>query len=70
MGEIRARYWGDIGEIRARGDLLAIRGAGAYAATMASQYNSRPKAPEVLVEGEAWRVVRRRQTLEDLWRDE
>jgi diaminopimelate decarboxylase len=53
-----------------RGDLLAIRGAGAYTATMASNYNSRPMSPEVLVEGGGFQVVRARQKLEDLWRDE
>jgi diaminopimelate decarboxylase len=53
-----------------RGDLLAIRGAGAYTATMASNYNSRPLAPEVLVDGAGFQVVRVRQKVEDLWRDE
>jgi diaminopimelate decarboxylase len=53
-----------------RGDLLAIRGAGAYTATMASNYNSRPLSPEVLVEGGGFQVVRARQKVEDLWRDE
>jgi diaminopimelate decarboxylase len=54
----------------ARGDLLAIRGAGAYSASMGSNYNSRPFAPEVLVDGDQFGVVRERQTLEDLLRDE
>lgn len=54
----------------ARGDLVLLRGAGAYGMSMASQYNSRPLAAEVLVEGEEARVIRRRQTLEDLWREE
>lgn len=53
-----------------RGDLLAIRGAGAYTAAMASNYNSRPLAPEVMVEGGGFQVVRARQKLEDIWRDE
>jgi diaminopimelate decarboxylase len=53
-----------------RGDLLAIRGAGAYTATMGSNYNTRPLAPEVLVEGGGFQVVRARQKLEDIWRDE
>ncbi|MDD9933229.1 MAG: diaminopimelate decarboxylase [Myxococcales bacterium] len=53
-----------------RGDLIAIRGAGAYSAVMASNYNSRPFAPEVLViDGQA-KVIRQRQSVEDLWRDE
>lgn len=54
----------------ARGDLLAIRGAGAYAAVMGSNYNGRPLAPEVLVEGAGYRVVRARQKLEQLWENE
>ncbi|HOD82381.1 MAG: Diaminopimelate decarboxylase [Planctomycetes bacterium ADurb.Bin126] len=49
-----------------RGDLLAVFSAGAYGFVMASQYNSRPRPPEVLVEGDAWRIVRRRETYEDL----
>ncbi len=42
------------------GDLVAFTGAGAYGATMASEYNSRPLVPEVLVDGARWAVVRRR----------
>jgi diaminopimelate decarboxylase len=53
-----------------RGDLLVLRGAGAYAASMASTYNSRPRAPEVLVDGAQYHVVRKRERVEDLWRDE
>jgi len=49
-----------------RGEMLAIFSAGAYGFTMSSQYNSRPRACEVLVEGEAWRVIRRRETFKDL----
>jgi diaminopimelate decarboxylase len=48
------------------GDLLAIRDTGAYGAVMASNYNRRPMAAEVLVEAGQWRVVRRRQTVGDL----
>jgi diaminopimelate decarboxylase len=48
------------------GDLVAIRDAGAYGAVMASNYNRRPLAPEVLVDEGRWRVVRRRQTVDDL----
>jgi diaminopimelate decarboxylase len=47
-------------------DLVAIRDAGAYGAVMASNYNRRPLPPEVLVDGGSWRVVRRRQTVDDL----
>ncbi|HEX9879082.1 MAG TPA: diaminopimelate decarboxylase [Candidatus Binatia bacterium] len=49
-----------------RGDLLAIMSAGAYGFTMASNYNSRPRAPEVLVDGQNYFVVRKRETLDDL----
>jgi diaminopimelate decarboxylase len=49
-----------------RGDLMAVLFAGAYGATMSSNYNSRPRAPEVLVEGDTFRVVRRRETWDDL----
>ena len=48
------------------GDLVVIRDTGAYGAGMASTYLRRPLAPEVLVDGDAWRVIRRRQTLDDL----
>ena len=49
-----------------RHDLLAIMSAGAYGFTMASNYNSHPKPPEVLVDGDQYYVVRKRETLEDL----
>jgi diaminopimelate decarboxylase len=48
------------------GELLIFRTAGAYAATMASTYNSRPLTPEVIVRGAQWAVVRERQEIEDL----
>lgn len=48
------------------GDLVALMTAGAYGATMASTYNSRPLVPEVLVNGTEWAVVRPRQTYEEL----
>jgi diaminopimelate decarboxylase len=48
------------------GDLLAIRDAGAYGAAMASNYNRRPLPAEVLVDAGAWRVIRRRQTVDDM----
>jgi len=53
-----------------RGDLLAVFSAGAYGFVMASQYNSRPRPPEVLVEGGAWRIIRPRETYEDLFATE
>lgn len=49
-----------------RGDLLAIMSAGAYGFTMASNYNSHPKAPEILVDGDKYYIVRKRESLEDL----
>ncbi|MBX6312447.1 MAG: diaminopimelate decarboxylase [Isosphaeraceae bacterium] len=49
-----------------RGDLLATFSAGAYGMVMASNYNTRPRAAEVLVEGGRDRLVRRRETLDDL----
>ncbi len=52
------------------GDLLAIMSAGAYCFSMASTYNSRPLPCEVLVDGTNCRVIRKRQTYEDLIRDE
>ena len=51
-------------------DLVAVRSAGAYGFAMASNYNSRPRPPEVLVDGESFHVIRDRETLEDLWRGE
>lgn len=49
-----------------RGDLVCIYATGAYGFTMSSQYNSRPRAAEVLVDGDAARIIRRRETYEDL----
>jgi diaminopimelate decarboxylase len=49
-----------------RRDLLAVMSAGAYGFTMASNYNSHPKPPEVLVDGDQYYVVRKRETMEDL----
>ena len=53
-----------------RGDLLAIMSAGAYGFTMASNYNSHPKPPEVLVDGDKYYVIRARENLDDLIRGE
>ena len=52
------------------GDLLAVRSAGAYGFSMSSNYNSRPRAAEVMVDGDQIHVVRERETLDDLWRGE
>lgn len=53
-----------------QGDLLAVMGAGAYGFTMSSNYNSRPRAPEVMVEGDRFYIVRKRETYADLIRGE
>lgn len=52
------------------GDVLAVRGAGAYGSTMSSNYNSRPLCAEILVEGDKAFVIRDRQREEDLWENE
>ncbi|KHJ51268.1 diaminopimelate decarboxylase [Vreelandella venusta] len=54
----------------AEGDLLAVRSAGAYGFVMASNYNSRPRPPEVMVDGDRYHVVRARESLESLWAGE
>ncbi|MFM8356475.1 MAG: diaminopimelate decarboxylase family protein, partial [Gammaproteobacteria bacterium] len=54
----------------ASGTLLAVHSAGAYGMTQSSNYNARPRAAEVLVHGDAFTVVRRRETLRDLLRHE
>ena len=48
------------------GELLAVMSAGAYGFVMASNYNARPRAPEVLVDGNRYAIVRRRESYEDL----
>jgi diaminopimelate decarboxylase len=53
-----------------RGDLLATFSAGAYGMAMSSNYNGRPRAAEVLVDGATCRLIRRRETFEDLVRAE
>ena len=52
----------------AQGDLLVVRSAGAYGFSMSSNYNARPRAAEVLVDGDAAHLVRQREPLADLWR--
>src|SRR5262249_55326761 len=51
-----------------RGELLAIMSAGAYSFALSSNYNSRPRAAEVLVSGDTYRVIRKRESYEDLVR--
>ena len=53
-----------------QGDLLAIMSAGAYAFTMASQYNTRPRPAEIMVDGSRSHVVRQRETIESLFEGE
>lgn len=52
------------------GDLLAVRSAGAYGFSMSSNYNSRPRAAEVMVDGERIHLVRRRETVQELYAGE
>ena len=52
------------------GDLLAVRSAGAYGFVMASNYNTRVRAAEIMVDGRVAHVVRERETLEQLWQSE
>lgn len=52
------------------GDRLAVLSAGAYCMSMASNYNSRARAAEILVDGSQARLIRRREQVADLWRDE
>jgi diaminopimelate decarboxylase len=58
-----------LGEVQT-GDLLAIWSAGAYGMVLASNYNARCRPAEVLVEGDAFRLIRRRETQEDLQRSD
>jgi diaminopimelate decarboxylase len=57
-------------EVVEAGDLLSVSTAGAYGFAQSSNYNSRPRAAEVLVEGSSFRVIRTRETYEDLVRGE
>ena len=51
-------------------DLLAVMSAGAYSMTMASNYNSRQRPCELLIEGEDVHLIRRRDALDELWQNE
>jgi len=53
-----------------QGDLLAVRSAGAYGFTMSSNYNSRPRVAEVMVDGDSFQIIRERESFEDLIRGE
>ncbi len=52
------------------GDLLAVRSAGAYGFTMSSNYNSRPRAAEVMVDGDRLHLIRERESIAQLWQGE
>ena len=52
------------------GSIIAVTGAGAYGFSMSSNYNSRPRAAEVMVDGDREILIRRRETFEDLIRNE
>ena len=54
----------------APGDYLAVETAGAYGFVQSSNYNSRPRAPEILVEGDGFRTIRTRESYADLVRGE
>ena len=56
--------------VLAEGDLLAVRSAGAYGFVMSSNYNTRGRAAEVLVDGEQVHLVRRRESIEELYAGE
>ena len=53
-----------------QGDLLAVRSAGAYGFTMSSNYNSRPRPAEVMVDGDKVTLIRKRESLQQLWEGE
>lgn len=50
-----------------QGDLLAVLSAGAYGMSMSSNYNTRPRAAEVMVDGKHYQVIRQRETIEQLF---
>jgi diaminopimelate decarboxylase len=54
----------------AAGDLLAVKSAGAYSFVMASNYNTRTRPAEVMVDGDAIHLIRKRESLQDLWAGE
>lgn len=54
----------------ATGDVLAVKSAGAYGFNMSSNYNTRPRAAEVMVDGSEYHVIREREKISELWRQE
>jgi diaminopimelate decarboxylase len=67
-GDVFLDSW-PLGEVHS-GDVLALWGAGAYGTSMTSNYNSRPRPAEVMVEGKKFRIVRKRETTADIMRGE
>jgi diaminopimelate decarboxylase len=67
-GDVFLDSW-PLGEVHS-GDVLALWGAGAYGASMTSNYNSRPRPVEVLVDGQKFRIIRKRETTADIMRGE
>src|SRR5882724_1179444 len=67
-GDVFLDSW-PLGEVRS-GDVLALWGAGAYGTSMTSNYNSRPRPAEVMVEGAKFRIIRKRETTADIMRGE
>jgi diaminopimelate decarboxylase len=67
-GDVFLDSW-PLGEVHS-GDVLALWGAGAYGTSMTSNYNSRPRPAEVMVEGKKVRIVRKRETTADIMRGE
>ena len=70
LGATDPRFAERLERIKHQDDLIAIMSAGAYAFTMASQYNTRPRAAEILVDGDQVHVIRPRETLESLFASE
>lgn len=54
----------------AEGDLLAVKGSGAYGFVMSSNYNSRPRIPEIMVDGDKTFLIRKRETIDELFANE
>lgn len=52
------------------GDLLAIKSCGAYCASASSNYNSRPRSAEIMVDGDQYTLIRKRESIEQLWKNE
>ncbi len=67
-GDVFLNSW-PVGDVAA-GDVLALWGAGAYGFAQASNYNSRLRPVEVLVEGKRTRVIRKRETISEMLRGE